>query len=417
MAKETKYTFEALTIIRKWATARQAEYIDALLANGVQFTQVAEEKGVTRASVYRSIIALIHKVASQFSVPVEDVEHSLDILVTKAAMLGYSPDHDMVHMVPDPFEVKGVSTYYDKDGKPRGQWVKSRINHDKKEAWVREFVETLTNDVRGLSPLVSEPVGNSTDVMSVYPMGDPHFGMRAWAEETGADFDLKIAAELTYNAVDRLVMCAPPSEIGLLINLGDMFHADNQKNQTNSGHQLDVDGRWAKVQQVGLKAMIRCVQRMLEKHKKVIVRINRGNHDGHSAYALAIALSCYFENQPRVEVDLNPSLTWYYQFGKTLIGSTHGDTIAGKNLPGVMAADEAIKWGSSQHRYWYVGHVHHQDQKEYPGCVVEYFRTLAARDAWHAGQGYHAGRDMRVIVIDKEHGELYRHRVDVGMLK
>ena len=62
------------------------------------------------------------------------------------------------------------------------------------------------------------------------------------------------------------------------------------------------------------------------------------------------------------------------------------------------------------------GHVHHQDIKEYRGGVVEYFRTLAARDAWHAGQGYRAGRDMRLIVLHKDHGEVERHRCDVAML-
>jgi hypothetical protein len=73
-------------------------------------------------------------------------------------------------------------------------------------------------------------------------------------------------------------------------------------------------------------------------------------------------------------------------------------------------------WGASTHRYWYVGHVHHKDVKEYPGCIVEYVRTLAARDAWHQGQGYRAGRDMQLIVHHREHGEIERHRCDVGML-
>jgi hypothetical protein len=195
-----------------------------------------------------------------------------------------------------------------------------------------------------------------------------------------------------------------------------MFHADNQKNTTNSGHQLDVDGRWKKVQQVGLRSMIHCIRRMLEKHKQVVVKINSGNHDGHSSYALSMMLDCYFSSEPRVKVDLSPADMWYMQFGQVLIGSTHGDKCKGSNLVSVMAADKPVEWGATKHRYWYVGHVHHQDVKEYPGGVVEYFRTLAARDAWHAGQGYRAGRDMRLIVHHAKHGEVERHRCDVGML-
>ena len=95
---------------------------------------------------------------------------------------------------------------------------------------------------------------------------------------------------------------------------------------------------------------------------------------------------------------------------------THGDTIKEQNLIGVMAADRAEQWGLTKHRYWYVGHVHHVNKKEYPGGVVEYFRTLAAGDAWHHGQGYRSGRDMCLIVLHKDHGEVERHRCDIGMI-
>ena len=162
--------------------------------------------------------------------------------------------------------------------------------------------------------------------------------------------------------------------------------------------------------------MIYCVNKMLLRYGKVVVRINRGNHDGHSSYALSLMLSCYFNNEPRVEVDLSPAVHWYRQFGKVLIGSTHGDTTKGPDMLPIMAADKPQEWGLTKHRYWYVGHVHHKFAKEYPGGIVEYFRTLAAGDAWHRGQGYRSGRDMCLVVMHKEHGEIERHRCDIGML-
>ena len=98
--------------------------------------------------------------------------------------------------------------------------------------------------------------------------------------------------------------------------------------------------------------------------------------------------------------------------GNVLLGSTHGDKVKGPDLLPVMATDVARDWGDTTHRYWYVGHVHHQDIKEYRGGVVEYFRTLAARDAWHAGQGYRAGRDMRLIVHHKQAFRHFEHILD-----
>jgi hypothetical protein len=323
----------------------------------------------------------------------------------------------MSRVVPEPFIVRGISTYYNAEGKASGQWVKSRIQDDKLEQVIKDFVLTLAEGVSGLAPSIEKPKLCRSDVMTVIPMGDPHFGLYAWHEDAGDDFDLDIAEKLTCGAIDRLIASSPDSETALLLNLGDMFHADNQKNVTNSGHQLDVDGRWAKVQQIGLRAIIYCLQQLLKKHDKVIFRINKGNHDGHSSYALALMISCYFNKEPRMEVDLSPSVSWYYKFGKVLIGSTHGDTIRGKDMMSIMAADKPVDWGGSKFRYWYVGHVHHKEVKEYHGGTVEYFRTLAARDAWHQGQGYRAGRDMCAIVLHKEHGEIERHTCDIGMIE
>ncbi len=356
------------------------------------------------------------KAAKALGVTRRSVDKAMVLLRQSAAARGYAPAHDMTRTVPEGFKVRGVSTYYDRDGKAAGQWVKSSADDAMRDEALRDFAAALADDVKGLAPISPPPARGNDDLMCVYPMGDPHFGMYAWWQDAGADFDLDIAERLTCGAIDRLVSSAPAASTALLLNLGDMFHADNQKNLSQSGHQLDVDGRWAKVQQIGLRAMIYAIRRLLEKHSKVIFRINRGNHDGHSSYALALMISCYFHDEPRVEVDLSPAVAWYHQFGRVLIGSTHGDTIKGPDMLGIMAADKAEAWGATAHRYWYVGHVHHQDTKEYRGGVVEYFRTLAARDAWHQGQGYRAGRDMRLIVLHKEFGEVERHRCDVAML-
>jgi hypothetical protein len=118
-----------------------------------------------------------------------------------------------------------------------------------------------------------------------------------------------------------------------------------------------------------------------------------------------------------VTIDLDPNVFWYYKFGKVLIGATHGDTCKTDKLPAIMACDRSEDWGQTRFRYYYHGHIHHDSVKELPGCMVESFRTLAARDAWHSGAGYRSGRDMRCIVHHKDFGEIERHRCDVAMLE
>jgi hypothetical protein len=375
------------------ATPRELEYIEAISKHG-SLKRAAEALGVVRGSV-QGAMANLRK---------------------RAALRGYAPECDMTKTVPDGFKVKGVSTFYGEDGKPKGQWVKSDADSDAREALLREFAETLAQGVKGVAPAVPGPDRVEDDLMCVIPIGDPHFGLKVWAQEGGGNFDLDIAERLTCSAVDRLTASAPPAKTAILLNLGDQFHADSQSNTTTAGTTVDVDGRWAKIQQIGLRAMLYCVRRLLERHEKVIVRINRGNHDKHASYALSLMISCYFHNEPRVEVDLSPAAVWYLEFGRVLLGSTHGDTIKGDKLVSLMAVDRPEQWGRTRHRYWFVGHVHHSDIKEYPGGIVEYLRTLAPGDAWHHGQGYRSGRDMRLVVFHREHGEVERHRVDVGMI-
>ncbi len=383
------------TRLLEWATSTDRKYVDATNLHG-SGAKAAKALGVAKNAV----------------------NGALERLRKRAALAGYAPEHDLIHPVAPGQRLRGASSLYRRgEAEPLLTWVKSSADDTAREDIMREFALGLAQEFKGLAPITPGPKEVADDLMVIIPMGDPHFGMHAWWEDAGEDFDLKIAENLTNGAIDRLVSASPPASVALLLNLGDMFHADNQRNVSQSGHQLDVDGRWAKVQQVGLRSTIHCLRRMLEKYGKVIYRINRGNHDGHSSYALALMISCYFHDDPRIEVDLSPATAWYYQFGRNLIGSTHGDTIKGPNMGQVMAADVPELWGATKYRTWYVGHVHHQDVKEYPGCVVEYFRTMAARDAWHAGQGYRAGRDMRCIVLHREFGEVERLRCDVAMLK
>ena len=317
----------------------------------------------------------------------------------------------------NPFVVKAKSTLYDIDGNAKLTWVKESLDERLADAAIKEFIAGLVEGARGLSPAIPAPTHCNADLLAVYPQGDPHLGLLAMESETGANFDLKIAEQLMCAAIDRLVASAPDAETGLILELGDLLHSDNQTNRTpQSGHQLDVDSRWTKVMQVGLRTMVYCINRVMSKHKKVIVRLVQGTHDSHSAFALALALDAYYHNNERVKIDLSPAVFWYYDFGNTLIGCTHGDSCKSDNLPSIMAADQPVLWGASKFRYWYHGHIHHNSVKEFPGCMVESFRTLAGKDAWHAASGYRSGRSMSMIVHHKLYGEVERHTADISML-
>ena len=313
--------------LKDFATETQKRYIDAVNEHGSE-RKAAKALGVARGTISQSFTALRKN----------------------ASIRGYAPDYGMTRPSAPGFAIKGTSTYYNEDGKIKGQWVKTKRNEEEAAEVLREFVQDLCKGVTPLPPMKAPLPHCDQDLLACYVLGDPHFGMRAWAPEAGEDFDLDIADKVTRGAVDRLVMSAPEAATALLLNLGDMFHADNQKNQTQSGHQLDVDGRYRKVQRVGLMAMVHAVRRLMEKHARVIVRINSGNHDDISSSALALMLDCYFHMEPRVEIEVSPAEFWFLEFGNVLIGSTHGDSAKGPDLPSIMATDKPEAWGRTRHR-------------------------------------------------------------------
>lgn len=377
--------------LRQFATARQAEYFDAIELHG----------GVKAA-------------AAALGIGARAIYHGLKSLQIEAARKGYAPGHFEDGVAPG-YRMGKVTVQRGPKGVER-VWERQHPAADTLEL-LRTAMESVIDDFKGVLPRVTPPKTYDADLLTVIPMGDPHFGLLTWSKEVGEDFDLKIAESLTFGAVDRLCALTPSSDTALLLNLGDFYHADNSNNSTpKSGNPLDVDGRFQMIADVGLRAMIRCIRRLLEKHAQVLVRNNRGNHDPHQAYMLSVALNAMFYDEPRVTVEMTPSSFYYYRFGKTLIGSTHGDGAKLADLPLIMATDAPQEWAAATWRVWHCGHFHHDQLKDHPGCTVETHRTLATNDAWHKHNGYRSGRDMKAIIYSREHGEITRIRCGISQL-
>jgi UDP-2,3-diacylglucosamine pyrophosphatase LpxH len=354
----------------------------------------------------------INKAASALGV----ARSTMQSYAKRAALRGYSPKHDMTRTVPEGFVVKGVSTLYDREGKVAGQWVKSTRDGEAQAAIMSAAREAFAE---GLPKVAPTPATGRTwlrNLLTVYPIGDPHFGMYSWAEETGEDWDLPTAERIHCGAMASLVDSSPATEQALIVNLGDALHYDSMAAVTpHSGHMLDADGRYAKMVRVAVKVIRQCIASALTKHRRVHVINAPGNHDETGALWLSVALAHIYANEPRVAIETSPSLFLYYRWGKVLLGIHHGHTCKPDKLPGVMACDRAKDWGETEHRFWLMGHVHHASMREFAGVTVESFNTLAAKDAYATNGGWRSGRSMQSLVFHKEHGEVARSKVHAAM--
>lgn len=375
----------------EFANSPQQEKIAALMDEGLSSSQIAAKLEVDDANTRRSMKAIRARAAAK-TIP----EHSSQI--------------------PDGYKIKGTSTLY-KDGMPALQWVKTSLDAERQAEMMREAIAALSEDLPKLAPTTPNGKEYSDELMAVYPLGDPHIGVLAWGEETGQDWDLKIAEEKFCGAFHRLVNTAPSCREAVIVNLGDYFHTDNMEGvTTRSGHTLDTDGRFAKMVRVGMKIMRQMITSALEHHENVRVINATGNHDDTSSQFLAVALGIMYEHEPRVTVDDAPTPFHYVEWGHCMFGVHHGHSCKVAMLPGVMASDQAEMWGRTKYRYWYTGHIHHDTKKEFAGVTQESFRTLAAKDAYATWGGYRSGQDSKCIVLHKRYGEVERHTVNLAML-
>lgn len=334
-------------------------------------------------------------------------------VVVKAAA-----DPDDVVRLPDPKKIIKTSTLYAGDGSVTQQWVLEKPEDVEREALWRAFATGLAADLPRAAPSAAPEIVNER-LLTHYAIGDHHLGQLSWGLETGGDnYDVKISEQLLADATSYLVASAPPSEEAIVGFLGDFTHTDGYAPMTpHGGHLLDADVRFPKIATAAARAMRSTIDMALAKHKRVRVVVTAGNHDPVSTIWLRIALSAVYENEPRVVIDGSPSKFGYYEWGRCLFGWTHGDRIKIANLPAIMATDQAEAWGRTLHRFWYTGHVHHDQVKDLVGAKVESLRVLAPNDAYAAKGGYRTPRDMKAIVYHREFGETGRLIAPAAMFR
>jgi hypothetical protein len=320
--------------------------------------------------------------------------------------------------VPAGHHVTKTTTRLDADGRVGMQYVTAKHDEAARELAMVDAWKRHAEVYKGLAVERAQPVHIDDDLLAVYPLGDPHIGMLAWAPEVGEHFDLKIATRELLTCVRLMVDGAPPAKQAIITNLGDFLHAQDEQQRTpGHGHKLDVDGRFAKVLDAGHALLRAIVDTALSKHEHVTIRNLPGNHDPQVAAMLAMWLRAVYEREPRVTVADAFSPYQFDRFGCVLLGWAHGDGAKAEALPLLMANAKPQDWGATTEHVWHTGHVHHLSTKEYTGCVVETHRTMAGKDHWHTSKGYSAKRSLSMICYHNVHGELTRNRVGLESVR
>lgn len=323
----------------------------------------------------------------------------------KAAKKGFAPEHDFVRPVPDGFVAKGVSTYYNKEGKPTGQWVKAAIDAQRQQEMFTAAVNALSTALPRLDPIIP-PEQFNADLMTLYTLTDAHIGMLAWHREGGADWDLQIAEAVIVGCFEQIIKCSPDSETAVLNQLGDLLHYDGLSAITpTSGHILDADGRFTKMVEVAVRVLRRIINMLLAKHNKVHVILAEGNHDMASSVWLRTMFKALYENEPRITVD-DSALPYYaYEFGDVMLAFHHSHLKKFGAMREIIPAMFAEIWGRTKKRYCHTGNYHHTKEEDHAGLKVFQHPTLAARDAYASRGAWFSDREVCSITYHKKFGQ------------
>lgn len=278
-----------------------------------------------------------------------------------------------------------------------------------------EGVQSLLDKISKLSPKPSKRAYKAPgDLLGCVYLFDWHAGKLSWAEETGHNWDLRIA-EKTYNtAVDDLLCRSRASNVGSFLYVvgNDAINADNTAGTTARGTPVDcTDDRLSKVFSTAAACHIRAISLMVEQGPVRVVLV-QGNHDPTVSYYLVQVLAAYFRNDPNVTFDQSPRTHKYHRHGTCLFGLTHGNNEKMADLPLRMAAERPEDWAACNTREWHLGHFHKVTCEEYKGVRVRVMPSLCPPDAWHFSSGYVGNvRAAEMWIYSATHGYYGHHSV------
>jgi hypothetical protein len=249
---------------------------------------------------------------------------------------------------------------------------------------------------------------------------DVHFGKLAHKEESGEDYDLKIAAKRYKQAISSLLDRVKLSGVErILLPIGnDMINVDNVAGLTTGGTPQDCDSRFYKIVRSVKNLLVETIN-MLLTIAPVDVVVCVGNHDQQTSFMIGEMLDAYYHNIDNVTIDNRASLRKYYKYGKNAFLFTHGNKERQADLGMIFAAEKPKLWGNSSNRYIQIGHFHHNKKinyinaQEFQGFQVQILPSLSSGDAWHAGKGYHSVKQAKAFLYDKAEGAIAEYTYTV----
>jgi hypothetical protein len=284
-------------------------------------------------------------------------------------------------------------------------WAKTKTASIKLNKRPPDWTKILAELKPGKYPSIPRPSKKSGRMLEV-AMFDAHFGKYAWAEETGDDYDIKIAIKRHKVATLDLLGKIGEDQFDLvLLPIGqDALHIDGYQGSTTAGTPQDFDTRYELIVREAVQFYIWQIEALLPFGPVHAINCP-GNHGHNSEVMLGMILEAWFRNTPGVSFDNSARIRKYFQFGKVGLGFTHGDGIKPHMMVQMFTAEAPKVWGDTEFREVHHGHLHTEVVKAFPGCTTRQFPTLCGTDYWHSKHGFSGNKkEAQALIWDAEQG-------------
>lgn len=307
-----------------------------------------------------------------------------------------------------------VSAYWDKSEKFSILVRPNSVDTISQEQLLTDLVEKVSNHAPRYDALPQLPKKDNN--LLVIDIADAHFGKLSSSYETGESYNINLAKKRCIDGVNGIISKGRSFGIDrvLFIIGNDVLHYDTPKRTTTSGTPQDTDVMFYDMFNTALDTHVEIIEMLIQEFK-VDILFCPSNHDYQSGWYFARTLSSWFRNCDRVTIDDSISHRKYYQYGKNLIGASHGDGARMEQMPLLMANEVPKLWADTIYRHVYLHHIHHkqrnqfQSGKDYIGVTVEYLRSPSASDSWHYRNGYvGAKKAIEGFIHNKEDGQIAR---------
>jgi hypothetical protein len=275
----------------------------------------------------------------------------------------------------------------------------------------KEFKDELIKSIKEHSPKYPKIKRDKIKDghLLVLSPADVHVGKLCSAFETGEDYDSQEAVRRVLDGVKGILTKSNGfnlDKINLILG-NDILHVDTPRNATTSGTHQDTSGMWYDNFLMAKRLYVDVIETLLT-IADVHCTFNPSNHDYMSGFMLAEVIQTHFRNCKNITFDCSISHRKYFNYGNSLIGSTHGDGAKQTDLGSLMSIESKEHWASSEFRYFYTHHVHHKTSKDFINITVESLRSPSPADSWHHRNGYVNQPAIEGFIHSKKNGQVSR---------